>query len=114
MAPCQHHVSGAVQRAAMTSSTHLLPVIVSDAVAVLVAAALSSSEPGLLLERAAAAATTTGQRQLLAIATAHLDGDSERVDVLARDHLADHPWSVLVAWMCAQSKTAETTRKETT
>jgi hypothetical protein len=50
-----------------------------------------------LLLRAAGAATTTRERQLVAIAAAYLDGDHDRVGVLARDHLADHPGHLLVA-----------------
>ena len=50
-----------------------------------------------LLIQAAESATTTRERQLVAIATAYLDGDTDRVDVLAREHLADHPDHLLVA-----------------
>ena len=32
---------------------------------------------------------------------AHLRGDHDLVDALAREHLADHPDSVLVAWIAA-------------
>ena len=44
-------------------------------------------------------AATTRDRQLVAIATAHLRGERELVDALARDHLVDHPDNVLVAWI---------------
>ena len=37
----------------------------------------------------------------MAIATAHLDGDDDRLDALVRDHLADHPDNVLAAWIAA-------------
>jgi hypothetical protein len=57
-----------------------------------------------LLARATAAATTSQERQLVAIAAAHLRGDPELVDALARDHLADHPGDVLVAWIAAATK----------
>jgi|tagenome__1003787_1003787.scaffolds.fasta_scaffold18942214_2 hypothetical protein len=50
-----------------------------------------------LLVRAAEAATTTRERQLVAIAAAYMDGDTDRVDVLAREHLSDHPGHLLVA-----------------
>ena len=39
----------------------------------------------------------------MAIATAHLRGERELVDALARDHLVDHPDSVLVAWIADAS-----------
>jgi hypothetical protein len=60
----------------------------------LVAAALI--EP-TLLDRAASVAVTTRDRQLVAIAAAHLAGDADRAGVLARDHLADHPDNLVVA-----------------
>jgi hypothetical protein len=68
----------------------------SDDPQVLVAAAL--------LARANAAATTSRERQLVAIAAAHLRGERDRVDALARDHLADHPGDFLVAWIAASTK----------
>jgi hypothetical protein len=68
----------------------------------LVAAALVADAPGDLLARAAGAAATTRERQLVAIATAHLDGDEDRLDGFVRDHLAEHPDNVFVAWIAAQ------------
>jgi len=68
----------------------------ADDPAVLVAAALIGATR---LDRAAALAVTTRDRQLVAIAAAHLDGDHDRVHTLARDHLADHPDHLLVAWI---------------
>ena len=68
---------------------------------VVVAAALISPGTPELLARGAELAQTTRDRQLVAIAAAHLDGDRDRVDTLARDHLADHPDSLLVAWIAA-------------
>jgi hypothetical protein len=73
--------------------------------ALLVAAALLDPAASGLLDRASAAARTTRDRQLVAIAAAHLDGDADRVDALAREHLADHPDHVLVAWIAATSRT---------
>ena len=70
---------------------------------VLVAAALLSGDADGLLTRAAAAARTTRDRQLVAIATAHRRGDRSLVDALARDHLVDHPDSVLAAWIADAS-----------
>jgi hypothetical protein len=48
-------------------------------------------------------AATTRDRQLVAIAAAHLRGERDLVDALARDHLADHPDNVLVAWIAGAS-----------
>ena len=69
---------------------------------VLVAAARAGADGDRLLARAAAAATTTRDRQLVAIAAAHLAGDTDRLDALVRDHLADHPDSLLAAWIASQ------------
>jgi hypothetical protein len=44
-------------------------------------------------------------RQLVAIARAHLDGDEERLDAFGRDHLAEHPDNILAAWIAAQHTT---------
>jgi hypothetical protein len=52
---------------------------------------------------ALALATTTRDRQLIAIAGAHLRGDHQLVDALARDHLADHPDSFMVAWIASDA-----------
>ena len=69
--------------------------------ALLVAAALVPlGRPELLL---LAAATSTRERQLVAVASAHLRGDHDRALLLARDHLADHPDAVLVAHIAALS-----------
>jgi hypothetical protein len=71
----------------------------SDEPGVLVAAALVDPAAPDLLARAAELAASTRDRQLVAIAAAHLAGDSDRVDALARDHLVDHPDNLLVAWI---------------
>ena len=57
-----------------------------------------------LMARAASCATSTRDRQLVAIATAHLAGYSDRVDALAREHLSDFPDSVLVSWIAANPR----------
>ena len=75
----------------------------SDDVTTMVAAALFAPVPGDLLQRAAGVAQTTRDRQVVAIAVAHVAGDADRVDALARDHLVDHPDSVLVAWISANT-----------
>jgi hypothetical protein len=84
----------------------------STDVTTLVAGALFAPVPDELLERATGLARTTRDRQLVAIARAHLAGDVDHVDDLARDHLVDHPGSVLVAWIAAHPTTTHRTRKD--
>lgn len=84
----------------------------SDDVTTIVAAALFAPVPGDLLDRAAAVAQTTRDRQVVAIAVAHVAGDADRVDALVRDHLVDHPDSVLVAWISANTYPQQPTRKD--
>jgi hypothetical protein len=79
----------------------------SEATALVAAAVVDHRRD--LLTRAEAVARTTRDRQLVAIAAAHLDGDADRVDALARDHLVDHPDNVLVAWIAAMSRTGKET-----
>jgi hypothetical protein len=75
----------------------------SDDPLVLVAAALFAHDGRGLMARARDMAATTRDRQLVAIAGAHLRGERDLVDALARDHLVDHPDSVLVAWIAGAS-----------
>jgi hypothetical protein len=75
----------------------------SDEPMILVAAALFAADAAGLMARALGMAATTRDRQLVAIATAHLRGERDRVDALARDHLVDHPDNVLVAWIAGAS-----------
>jgi hypothetical protein len=84
----------------------------TDDVTTIVAAALFAGAPDGLLHRAARVATTTRDRQVVAIAVAHVAGDADRVDALARDHLVDHPDSVLVAWISANTHPQPPTRKD--
>jgi len=70
--------------------------------ALLVAAALLADDPDVLLARAARHAETTRDRQLAAVAVAHLHHDHELLDALVRDHLADYPDSLLAAWIAAK------------
>lgn len=79
----------------------------SDTVEELVAAALIAPNGAGLIGKAAAVAVTTRERQLVAIAAAHLRGERELVDALARDHLVDHPDNVLVARIAAASRRKE-------
>jgi len=67
----------------------------------LVAAALVDREPRFLLQ-AAALATTTRDRQLVALADAHLRGDADRLDALVRDHLSEHPDNLLASWIAGR------------
>lgn len=75
---------------------------------VLVAAALVVASWRPLLGRAAAAACTARDRQLVAIAAAYRNGDAPRTLLLARDHLADHPGSVLAAHIAAKASVPRT------
>ena len=68
----------------------------------LVAAALVADQPKPYLTRARSSAVETRDRQLVALATAHLNDNAELLDALVRDHLSDHPDSVLAAWIAAQ------------
>jgi hypothetical protein len=80
----------------------------SPRVSVLVVAALlAASSPDLLTE-AMQSATTTADRQFVAIAAAHLTGDHDRVDALARDHLLDHPPRPVLAWIVDHSPATTT------
>jgi hypothetical protein len=67
----------------------------------LIALAVLLGSPPDRLALAAAVATTRRDRQTVAIARAHLAGDRELVDALARDHLVDFPDSYLVAWIAS-------------
>jgi hypothetical protein len=75
----------------------------SDDPLILVAAGLFAPDGDGLIARAGGKAATTRDRQLVAIAAAHLRGERKLVDALARDHLVDHPDSVLVAWIAGAS-----------
>ena len=75
----------------------------SDDPLILVAAALFAPDGEALMARAGGMAASTRERQLVAIAAAHLRGERDLVDALARDHLVDHPDSVLVAWIAGAS-----------
>jgi hypothetical protein len=75
----------------------------------LVAAALFTTDGDDLMERAGRLAASTRDRQLVAIATAHRGGQRDLVDALCRDHLVDHPDSVLVAWIAGASDRSTTT-----
>jgi hypothetical protein len=78
-----------------------------DPVLLVLAALLTVLPDGrLLLDRAAAAASNREDRQLVAIARAHLVSDVALVDALSRDHLVDFPGSYLVAWLASGAHVA--------
>jgi hypothetical protein len=79
-----------LQRAADSTSSPLL-----------VAAALLADNLHLLT-RAATHATTTRDRQLVALAEAHLRGDTDLLHVLVRDHLSEHPDNLLASWIAGR------------
>ena len=69
----------------------------------LVVAALTHPTEAGLLVRALRLASSARDRQVVAIASAFLAGENDRVQALAREHLLDHPDSVLVAWLAASA-----------
>jgi hypothetical protein len=73
----------------------------SNSASLLVAAALVSQDRSRL-DRAMTLATTARERQLVTLADAHLRGDADLLDVLVRDHLAEHPDHLLAAWIAGQ------------
>lgn len=73
----------------------------TDSASLLVAAAMLTRDASHLV-RAAALATAARERQLVVLAGAHLEGNAHLLDVLVRDHLADHPDHVLAAWIAGQ------------
>ncbi len=102
-----------------TTTDHLIRSLIADdatAIDLLVARSATSADPTVLvaaalvvpqwrdvLDRALAAAADGRDRQLVAIATAHLQGDPDRALLLARDHLAAHPDSLLAAHIATAS-----------
>ena len=76
----------------------------------LVMAAVLERQPGRL-DRARAVAATSRDRQVVAIARAHLDGERELVDALARDHLVDHPDSLIVGWIASDADRRRASRR---
>ena len=84
----------------------------NDVTTVVAAALFAPADDRQLMERAQRLAATTRDRQLVAIAAAHLAGDADRVQDLARDHLVDHPDGVLVAWITSASNRSHRPRKD--
>ncbi|MET0997389.1 MAG: hypothetical protein ABWX73_01630 [Marmoricola sp.] len=73
----------------------------TDSASVLVAAALLTLDADLL-DRARAHAVTARERQLVVLADAHMRGNTDLLDVLVRDHLAEHPDHLLAAWIAGR------------
>jgi hypothetical protein len=69
---------------------------------ILAMAALLERRPERL-DHALEAASTSRDRQLVTIIRAHLRGDYALVDALARDHLVDHPGSLIVSWIASNT-----------
>jgi hypothetical protein len=74
----------------------------TDSPVVIAMAALLDRRPGGL-DRALATASTSRDRQVVEIARAHLTGNNDLVDALARDHLVDYPDSLIVAWIASDA-----------
>jgi hypothetical protein len=92
----------------------------STSPSLLVAAALLSQRAELL-DNAETTATTSRDRQLVAIARAHLGGQADRLDALVRDHLSEYPDNLLASWIAGRPPAqapdrdpAITTPKDTT
>ena len=68
---------------------------------VVVMAALLDGAGGL--DRAEGIASSARDRQIVAIARVYQQGDVRLVDALARDHLVDHPDSLIVAWIAGKA-----------
>jgi ABC-type uncharacterized transport system ATPase subunit len=85
----------------------------SDDPLILVAASLFAPDGERLLAQAERVAATTRDRQLVAIAGAHRRGEHDLVDALAREHLVDHPDSLLVAWIADASHNQPSSKEGT-
>jgi hypothetical protein len=97
--------SGSVIRRAIGGDAEAISRIVADAdrtqdAQLAAMAALLERDPAGLA-RAEALALTSRDRQVVAIAFAHLSGARERVDALARDHLVSYPDSLIVSWIAS-------------
>jgi hypothetical protein len=68
---------------------------------VVVAAALLSQN-GALLTRATQLAHTPRERQLVVLADAYLCCNTDLLDALIRDHMAEHPDHLLAAWIAGR------------
>lgn len=82
----------------------------SDSVSLLAAAALVSRD-GRTLGRATELAATPRERQLVALADADLRGETDLLDALVRDHLAEHPDHLLAAWIASNAAGHDTDKE---
>jgi hypothetical protein len=73
----------------------------STSPSLLVAASLLSRRADLL-DRAETTATTSRDRQLVALARAHLASETDRLDALVRDHLSEYPDNLLASWIAGR------------
>lgn len=98
----EHDVDATIRRAIggdqRASDAVLLAAASTDDARLLAVAAILTSRQDLI-DRARASASTTRDRQMVAIGATHLAGDAELVRLLARDHLSEHPDSLIVAWI---------------
>jgi hypothetical protein len=97
--------SGAVIRRAIGGDAVAISIIAADAdrtddPLVAAMAALLARDPAGLA-RAQTLAVTNRDRQVVAIAVAHLSGERDLVDALARDHLVSYPDSLIVSWLAS-------------
>ena len=86
----------------------------SDDVTTLVSAALFAPDSTDLLRRAAPCRRQPATARSSQSPSPTVAADVDLVDVLARDHLSDHPTSVLVAWISAHTHPNTTHPKATT
>jgi len=80
-----------------------------DARVIVMAALLDNDLPHLVA--AGTLAVNSRDRQIVEIARAYLSGQSELVDALARDHLVDHPDSLIVAWIASNASLRASSEK---
>lgn len=104
--PAEH--SGSLVRRAIGGDATAAGLILadvdrSDDPLVVVMAALLDGDV-TRLDVAQALAQSSRDRQVVAIAAAHLAGREELVDALARDHLVAYPDSLIVSWIASASR----------
>lgn len=103
----RHELIEQLLRETTPDHTRTSPLAALD-VSVLVAAALLTASTADVMADALRLATSTADRQFVAIAAAHVAGDHERVDALARDHLLDHPARPVLTWIVTHNRPSTT------